>query len=423
MAFKTGSATNYIDALDKLVAFALAEEVTAVAGIAAGGLNYSLNDVLSAVGGTPETTATFTVSSIDIGTGEVTGISVTNAGLYTGTPPGDPVSTTYGGAGTGCTLNLTWAGALGWTQQRNTVYSGSDKEVILLGDGGGAYNIYVGVRTFNNGSVYNWELAGFTGYAGGSLWGAQPGISPGRYDGPDVGAYVPLRNAAITYWYHVTNRRIIAVFKVGTVYTNMYLGLVNPYGTITEYPYPLAVFGCCSVYNTLYSTSTQGISGLTDPIDIGGTSDGVAYLRDPGGTWLNVLNSKISGTSRAELKLINVFPVGRLDYAIFPAADKCVANVIDFRLYAPIGAAGTAPTYKLYQTPATSLVILIPNFIAQGTPLAVLGELDNVFWVSSCASPSNIISEDTVTIGGDVYTCFQQGQRTDFYSYFAIKRE
>jgi hypothetical protein len=428
MAFKTGAATSYINALDILVSFALAKK-TVSAVVAAPGANNSPGDILTVVGGTPETAATFTVATVDVGGGVLT-VTPLVTGLYcNGSEPANNVATTTNGAGdNACTLTVTWAGALGWTQQRNTVYSGSDKEVILLGDGGGAYSIYVGIRSFNDAAgsgAYNWELVGLTGYAGGSAWAAQPGISPGRYDLAQRGAYVPLRNAAITYWFFVTNRRIICVFKVGTVYTNMYLGLANPFGTASEYPYPIAVFGCCGTWNTLYSTATQGISGLVDPVNITNNDDGVAYIRDSGGIWRSVVNTKMSGANRSAVKVVNVWPVGMLDYVSFPAEDCCVANNIAFDKYAPVGAAGTAPAYKLYPTPDSggNKVVPFPNFIAMNTPLAVLAELDNVHWISACAPTANIVSEDTITIGSDVYLCFQQGSRTDFYSYFAIKRE
>lgn len=72
--------------------------------ITAGGSGYTVGDVLTLTGGTKTTTATFTVSSVS--TGAVTAVTITNAGVYT-----VPVTTTGAattGAGTGCTVTLSW---------------------------------------------------------------------------------------------------------------------------------------------------------------------------------------------------------------------------------------------------------------------------------------------------------------------------
>jgi hypothetical protein len=80
--------------------------LAASAEVVAGGTGYSVNDVLTLVGGTG-TAATFTVTTVD--SGVVTGVSLTTAGSYT-VLPADPVSTTVAPAGgSGCTLNVSWA--------------------------------------------------------------------------------------------------------------------------------------------------------------------------------------------------------------------------------------------------------------------------------------------------------------------------
>jgi len=76
------------------------------AEIAAPGASYSVNNVLTLVGGTSTTAATCTVTSVSGGT--VTGISITNAGVYT-VEPAYPCATTVAPAGgSGCTINTLW---------------------------------------------------------------------------------------------------------------------------------------------------------------------------------------------------------------------------------------------------------------------------------------------------------------------------
>jgi phosphotransferase system HPr-like phosphotransfer protein len=82
-------------------AFMIANAAT----IAAGGTGYTLNDVVTLVGGTPIVAATFVVTGVSGGV--VTSVGSPNFGTYSVLPL-NPVSVT-GGTGTGLTLNATWA--------------------------------------------------------------------------------------------------------------------------------------------------------------------------------------------------------------------------------------------------------------------------------------------------------------------------
>ena len=75
------------------------------ANISAAGTGYSVNDVLTVIGGVRELSAQFTVTAIG-GGGEVTEIEITEAGRYIDeTFPTNPAPVT-GGTGTGATFNL-----------------------------------------------------------------------------------------------------------------------------------------------------------------------------------------------------------------------------------------------------------------------------------------------------------------------------
>ncbi len=76
------------------------------AAIAAGGTGYAVNDVLTVAGGTASTVATLTVTAVD-GGGAVTGVTVSDPGVYTALPA-NAVSVS-GGAGGGATFNLDWS--------------------------------------------------------------------------------------------------------------------------------------------------------------------------------------------------------------------------------------------------------------------------------------------------------------------------
>jgi hypothetical protein len=78
---------------------AAAFEVT----VASGASGYTVGDTLSVVGGFSQITAELTVSTVS-GTGEVTGVSISNAGAYTEIPA-NPVTVT-GGSGSGATFDI-----------------------------------------------------------------------------------------------------------------------------------------------------------------------------------------------------------------------------------------------------------------------------------------------------------------------------
>ena len=53
----------------------------------------------------------------------------------------------------------------------------------------------------------------------------------------------------------------------------------------------------------------------------------------------------------------------------------------------------------------------------------VLGEMDNVFWVSGHTETGFVTSEDTFALSGDTFIAFQNCNRTDPWAFFAIKEE
>jgi len=115
-----------------------AQSGTAVT-IANGGTGYTLNDVLTLVGGTFAAVAQFTVTGVSAGVVTQVTRSNTNFGNYTVLPT-SPAATT-GGTGTGCTLNMRWefltttitnAGS-GYIEQPTITFSGGG------GSGAAAY--------------------------------------------------------------------------------------------------------------------------------------------------------------------------------------------------------------------------------------------------------------------------------------------
>lgn len=433
MAWKTGTAAGYIALLTALRDFAAARAVLSGA-INVAGSGYSVNDVLTVVGGTGTVAATFNVDTIG-GSGEVTAITLVEEGEYT-VQPANPVATTVAPAGgSGCTIDLTWHAKRGWTTDRDVVYSGTDRELIMHGEGDGTQAIYGGARTFQSGSNRAWELAGFTGYSAGDPWATQPGISPGRYDGVGTaaeGAYVPLSTGTITYWFEVTTRWIFVLAKIGTTYVPCGFGFLDQFGTATEYPYPFLVLGACSDVATVYSYSGAGFSGAVDPI--GGVTDtyGPAFVRDPAGVWRTVKNgTATSSAGRNASQVCVVYPAGLPDWTAAEPEDRgwmqgTAPLFITTKMVPNSGHPGTSAV-EVMQTPGSPNDLCIPfpaTIIETDAPtFRIYGEIHGLFWVNSTLTSGNMVAEDTIAIGGDTYLVSQNCNRTDHFAFFCVKEE
>jgi hypothetical protein len=98
----------------------------ASATVSAGGTGYNVGNVLTIVGGTRNTAATLTVSTVSVGA--VTGVTVSNAGDYW-TFPTEPCSVT-GGAGTGATFNFVATGEASSTCPRLQIIGGHRSDTL-----------------------------------------------------------------------------------------------------------------------------------------------------------------------------------------------------------------------------------------------------------------------------------------------------
>jgi len=85
------------------------DQTLASGAVALGGTGYSVSDVITIVGGTG-TAATFTVDTVDVGDGAITGISLLSAGSYSAIPTSPANTTVVPAGGSGATVNLFFEG-------------------------------------------------------------------------------------------------------------------------------------------------------------------------------------------------------------------------------------------------------------------------------------------------------------------------
>ena len=154
-----------------------------------------------------------------------------------------------------------------------------NRELILQGSGlSGTEQIFIGFRTYQSVSAdyYNLSVAGFTGYVAGQPFTSQPGYRESGVCG---------HNLRIDYWMACNGQRLFFALKVGTpVYEVGYVGKFLPYGTPSQYPYPLAVIGTLNgVPATRYSDTTHssGVKGAAQP---------QGAIRDVMGNWQQFYN-------------------------------------------------------------------------------------------------------------------------------------
>lgn len=423
MSWIRGTASNHIDLSNQVVAAATGRSLQSVDSVAAAGSGYSVGDIITLTGGTFTIAAQLEVLTLS-GSGVAT-VRIYNAGVYT-VDPSDPVAqgSVSPLGGSSATFNCTFA-ANGWTAELNATYSGSERNVILNGSGGGTDEIYVGWRTFSSvpGDYYNWCLHGFTGFNGALAFMDQPGISPGDETSgtPSLyaGAYLIGSNASFTYTLNITSYRMILTTLVGTNAYPHYLGFGNRFATATEYPYPMIVAGS-GAEPTNKATTSATFSTLTDPwTSSSASSAGPMFVYGADGTWHTIVNRR--GNSPVSTKC--VCPAQRPSglTSALPQNKFCGSNMAFTDLFWALlaGATGT-PNANLLPTPGSNYRVMLPAIVVLSDPSPqVLVEIDDVYWIHTFGG---VVSGDRIIDGtGQTFRVYKNCNRIDNFAHLAIR--
>lgn len=437
------------------------EAASAVVGTAGNG--YNIGDILTVTNALPGVQgffgadATFTVATLTGGAGSgVATVTLTTAGNYDEAPSNDVATTNDGSGDDACELTVTW--------QDGTKANNDDQECMLEGEGtSGTDEIHVAIRTYTQASgfdnAYNWALYGCTAYSATLPLQNQLGVNAGTGAGHQVndstgafpttgttGSYFVLKDddadPDMEWWISWTGRRIIMVVKVEgsstTQYSSMYVGFLNQTATDTEYPYPLWICGNTSDQNRLWTETSELTGGIVEVISSSsGDPTGPGYLRIPASTWLSFT---AEGSSTGSQRLVET------EWCIYPfmnrtslsAADQKVSNASDVDwtggshdIIPSTGVPGSQ-TMLLKPTPGTGddyywlvspLVMRVENSGVNLFPdfYNAFGEIDGVFWFHTGGNA--VVSEDRFELGTKRYTIFQNGNRTQDWSYFALDED
>lgn len=252
MAFQEGDITAVLPNLGHVILLkALQEYVVGnhviAAAVNAGGTGYVVGDVLTVAGGT-KTRAIFdaTIEVTSVSSGVITAARVVNAGSFSVNPTTTANAVT-GGTGTGATFNLTMESAT-WTVDRNT-YTNDQTEfqLIMHGQNASGNPPYIGIGSFTNAGVRQWQLRYMSSFDNSLTFGQQPGVSPGFEFGttPSGGPRIPLTDGNLHFFFFVSGRRIIVVSRITPSFEMAYLGLFTPFvdSPATVFPLPIMVAG------------------------------------------------------------------------------------------------------------------------------------------------------------------------------------
>ena len=171
-----------------------------------------------------------------------------------------------------------------WTVNRDETSAPSYRRLFLEGPGlGGTDQIFVQLRSVVNtgDDEYNIRFNGADGYNSLVDYDSQMNLSP------DAGALA--WDTSTPYWFIANGRRFIIILKIGTVYECVYCGLMLPYGTTSEFPYPMFIGGTTDVMTRRYSDTSFMHGSFFNPRDQG------AWLRVHDGSYQMVSNYGTNG--------------------------------------------------------------------------------------------------------------------------------
>lgn len=176
--------------------------------------------------------------------------------------------------------------------------SGDEGGIVLEGPGlSGTDEIYVGMRLVRDvpADTYDIELLGMTGYNAGAT-----DLEDHVNVQPEV-AKIFADSGSMTYWFFASGRHFVVVLKVSTVFEAGYAGWFLPFGTPSEYPYPMFVGGSAGYYTGDSASSPESwrdsVEGHSlfpwpsiDTTTLNGKFRSSAFMLDPSGNWLTMSN-------------------------------------------------------------------------------------------------------------------------------------
>lgn len=385
------------------VAYPIAGTIRVSGGtISVDGSGYAVADIVTladAVSG--DTKAQFKVTAVS-GSGDVLEIELYDGGSYTGSLSGTYATT--GGSGTGLTITIISSASTG----RLDYY-------MWEGEGTGGNSVFVGMRTEYNTSISQPSIGlyGFSGFISGSDFDSQPGVNPAT-------SFMPAVNSSMPFWFFVSKRRIVIVFQASGSYISGHLGLLDPFGTDVELPYPMFICGTTDDTDRSLGEAPVYFRSIADPV---GYPDPPGWIR-VAGTWQSVANGTYStsiGSTVVGGRV--VYPCGETTMAGLAEADRLgIRDTPEWMNFIVANRVGM-PSCLLMPCPDSggNKYVPVPCTIVQGSTTqghSVLGEINGVFWVHGVAG---LAAEDRLVCSDRYFRVFQMGVNSLPYAYFCVE--
>lgn len=290
-----------------------------------------------------------------------------------------------------------------WTMLRRESFTLDPKRdlVELRGPGSSANDaIYVQMALYVDAAApaYSIQLLGSQSWQSGiaiTTPEGQPGSLFAGAGSLGILPRMPMFNSAISYWFVANGRRFIVVAKSSAYWGSLYAGFILPYGTPTQYPYPLFI-GANSATGDNYQSSSAQIASCsfwrTDGETIISNDVYSAAILSPSGGWIGTNRFDAANTGRT-------WP-----WALTTQSRKT--------------SLGRYELATLTQLPNGSSPLLpaIVYDCATSRPFTVWGELQGV----SAVPGIGIAAGDTVTVAGQTHLVVQQATSTNAARYAAI---
>lgn len=300
--------------------------------------------------------------------------------------------------------------AQGWTQKAwsapGSITAVASLQMMAPGSGTGR-EIYVNIKTQADATsgFYSWRVRGATGYTAGAAEGANPGELQS-----DV--YFNLWQNSITYWFYVSDRRFIVVAKCSTAYISLYAGLFLPFGTPTQYPFPLFI-GADYGKQCSWSQVNSARRMFCDPGgDLPSGLDSNAYYRTPGGTWQGIVNHDASANNDYGQS----FTTGQARMWPYSGDHFVSTNSTYYEFGASLAGAASGRALDNFVTTRQGERWLWPVQIIKADE-APPGVLEGVF----CVPGVGMAAEQVITAGGAAHKAFQNISRASGNDFFVIK--
>ena len=278
-----------------------------------------------------------------------------------------------------------------WTLLNSGLDEAYDQDYYFRAPGlSGDDEIYLNIAAYKNAAsdYFNLDCRGAVGHEPTFEFAGQPGVSPN--------ANLLLWDSEIRYWLAVNGQRLILVAKVSTTYQLAYLGKILPYGTPSQFPYPVLVSATTDRAQRRWSNGDTESSSILNP------GRGSFFYTSDGG-WRRIMNrygQRAQGLW--ETRYLEVFPTHKGGWG------NRGDGYIDFQ-----GPQIHALPDGSYQP--VPLILLCRN--SDYASVNQYGEVDGVFWVTGTGNAA----ENIILINGVEHLVIQNIYRTNWTEYGIVR--